>query len=160
MNVHHMDTEKYLTAISQVIGRGNQVAIPVRGSSMQPFLADSRDAVLIGPVDRRLRRGDIVLYQREGGQFVLHRIIRVDRAGSSGERYYIRGDAQSAAEGPVEPRQICALVIRVRRKGKWLAAYAPINMTFRYLWHRRSFPRRAVCVLYRQICLALRRAWR
>jgi phage repressor protein C with HTH and peptisase S24 domain len=45
------------------------------GSSMEPFLKGGRDRVtLVPPGARPVRRGDVVLFQRDCGAFVLHRV--------------------------------------------------------------------------------------
>lgn len=146
-----IDTEQYLTLISRIIADGGQAAIPVRGDSMRPFLSDGKDAVLLGPVSagkRKVRRGDIVLYQRESGQFVLHRVVRTDRSGPSEYSCQMRGDAQSVMEGPVRSGQIRARVLRVKRGGKWISRWSPCALFFRHLWCRRWFPRGKACALY------------
>lgn len=151
MNVHHMDTQRYLTAVIRLIKEGHRAAIPVRGSSMAPFLADGRDQVLLGPVQNRLHRGDIVLFRRKNGQFILHRIVEVKKDICGKPYYYIRGDAQEIGEGPVEPQQICAVAERCMRKGKWLAAWGPCELFFRHLWSRDRFPRKNIIAVWRNI---------
>lgn len=54
---------------------GGVARLVVTGSSMHPTLCHRRDAVILRPVERGLKRGDIILYRRESGRFVLHRII-------------------------------------------------------------------------------------
>ena len=65
--------------------------------------------------ERELRKGDIVFYERPGGQFVVHRICRVHADG-----YDIIGDAQTEIEHHVQRKQIFAWVTKVERKGKIL----------------------------------------
>ena len=59
-------------------------------------------------------KGDIVLYRRADGTYILHRICRVCADGS----YEIIGDAQTTAERGVLPEQIAAAAVCVYRKGK------------------------------------------
>lgn len=151
MDVHHMDTEQYLTSVCQIIAQGRRVSVPVRGESMRPFLADGRDSVLLGPVNRKLRKGDIVLYQRSTGQHVLHRIISIDRNKPLRGGFYMRGDAQSISEGPIDPEQIRAVVLQVRRKGKWIGTADPCMLFYSCLWYRRWFPRRWAAAVYRRL---------
>ena len=96
-----VDTREYLSAMETLIYQGEDVSIPVSGFSMNPFLADKRDAVLVKRPDRDLQRGDIVLYKRRNGQYILHRIWKVKREG-----YYLVGDAHTEIEGPVSQDQI------------------------------------------------------
>lgn len=150
-NVHRVDTEEYLKAVSALIAEGREVTVPVRGGSMNPFLVDNRDCVLLVPAPERLRRGDIVLFRRSSGQYVLHRIVAVRRSRPGGHEpvYFMRGDAQEMTEGPVARAQVRALAARVMRQGRWLTDRDLRVLFFRHLWCRRYFPRRAALAVYR-----------
>ncbi|MBP3236409.1 MAG: S24/S26 family peptidase [Bacteroidales bacterium] len=112
-----IDTEELVGAIRHIIeNEGREVSLVISGSSMAPFLIHHRDSVLLGPIDRQLIRGDIVLYQRDNGQYVLHRIQRVHADGC----YDTIGDAQTESEIGIRRNQIFAIVKNVKRKGKWI----------------------------------------
>lgn len=101
--------------IEEALESGREVYIAVRGSSMRPFLHDLRDQAVFAPVgSRTIRKGDIVFYQRDSGQFVMHRVYAVDGEGVM----TIVGDAQQALEKGVRPDQLRAYVTRVVRKGR------------------------------------------
>lgn len=60
-----------------VLRAGKRIQIRVVGRSMEPFLLDNEDVVIIKPcVSTTLRRGDIVLF-KVGISYCLHRIIRI-----------------------------------------------------------------------------------
>ena len=126
-----VDTRQYLSSMEDLIGQGETVSIPVSGFSMNPFLADKRDAVLVKRPERDLKRGDIVLYKRRNGQYILHRIWRVKREG-----YFMVGDAQTEIEGPIKPDQIIGLVEKIRRKGKWIDETDFLWKFFEKVWIR------------------------
>ncbi len=134
--------------MEDLIGQGETVSIPVSGFSMNPFLADKRDAVLVERPDRDLKRGDIVLYKRRNGQYILHRIWKVKREG-----YYIVGDAQTEIEGPVLRDQIIGRVERIRRKGQWIDDGDLLWKFFEILWIRivpaRPFLRKGYSLIVR-----------
>ena len=111
-----LDTKEYLDNVVDMLKKGAEaVPVPVKGSSMVPFLVEG-DTVFLSLVgEKPLKRGDVVLYQREGGRYVLHRI---QRAGSG--VFDILGDAQTEIEYGVTAGQICARVIRVLHKGRVL----------------------------------------
>ena len=118
--------------IAETLGGGGEVYITVRGSSMSPFLHDGRDqAVFASVADRRIRRGDIVFYQRRGGQFVMHRVYSVDAEGT----LTMLGDAQVALEPDIEPEQIIALSKAFIRKGKRIECNSFIYKSYSYLWY-------------------------
>ncbi len=110
-----VDTREYVSVLRELTEEGKEVSILVVGSSMSPFLIHKRDTAWFKKPDRELRRGDIVFYQRDSGQFVLHRIWKIKRDG-----YYIVGDNQTEIEGPVRRDQIFAYVTRVKRKNRIL----------------------------------------
>lgn len=91
------------------------VPLVISGSSMTPFLAPGRDTVYLSAISEPLRRGDMVLYRRDNGRYVLHRILRVN-----GDSYTMVGDAQSVPEPGIRREQILAIVTAVRRKEKLL----------------------------------------
>ncbi len=99
----------------EVLSDGGTFSITVRGNSMLPFLRDLRDQAVFAPLaGRKIKRGDIVFYQRASGQFVMHRVYRVDKSGV----LTMLGDAQWTLETGIAPEQLRAYVIKVVRKGK------------------------------------------
>ncbi len=57
------------------------------GDSMEPMLHQRCEQLLIEKANRELKNGDVVLYKRESGQYVLHRIVRNKK-----DTFVIRGD--------------------------------------------------------------------
>lgn len=109
-----LDTQAFLDTVCDLLRQGQQgVAIPVSGGSMVPFLHDG-DMVQLETPQTPLKRGDIVLYTRSGGRYILHRIYRVNRDGS----FIMVGDAQQDLEVILSQTQIHARVVAVRHKGK------------------------------------------
>ena len=145
-----IDTNEYISTLRELTEEGREVGLTVSGSSMSPFLIHERDYICFKKPDRDLRRGDMVFYQRESGQFVMHRILKVKPEG-----YYIIGDAQTEIEGPVRREQFFAVVTRVKRKGKWIQKGNFWWEFFARVW-RCAIPRRRPIVwLYakvRRIC--------
>ena len=108
-----VDTAEYVGVLRGLVEEGHEVSMLVSGSSMSPFLIHLRDTIYFKKPDRPLRAGDIVFYQRDSGQYVMHRILRV-----RGDAYDIIGDAQIEVERGVRRDQIFAVITRIRRKGK------------------------------------------
>lgn len=50
-------------------------SLTVTGTSMLPILRPLKDRVVLAP-PKKFKKGDIILYQRDNRQFVLHRILR------------------------------------------------------------------------------------
>lgn len=110
-----LEPEQLMPKLLEILEVTEPVPLVISGSSMTPFLVHGRDTVYLSKVNGPLRRGDMVLYRRDGGNYILHRICRVE-AGS----YTMVGDAQVWLEKGVRPDQILAKVTAVRRKGKLL----------------------------------------
>lgn len=107
------------------------VPLVVSGSSMTPFLAPGRDTVYLSAMSEPPKPGDVVLYRRDNGRYVLHRILRVNRAS-----YTMIGDAQSIAEPGIRRDQFLAVVTAVRRKGKLLRRGSFLWVFFEKVWIR------------------------
>lgn len=91
---------------------GGRARLRVTGCSMEPMLRNLRDSVELIPVSGKLNKGQIALYRRANGQYVLHRIITVTEDG-----YICCGDNQAMRE-PVSHDQLLAVVDGFVRKGK------------------------------------------
>lgn len=108
-----VDTGEYVSVLKELVEEGREVSMLIAGSSMSPFLGHQRDYIYFKKPDRELRKGDMVFYQRLSGQYIMHRLYKVD-----GDKYYMVGDAQQEIEGPLRREQIFALITQVKRKGK------------------------------------------
>lgn len=95
--------------------RGGHAILPVTGHSMLPMLQGGRDVVWLIPLDRAPERGDVLLYRRAGGQYVLHRLIRM----MDEDTCLCCGDNQWQRE-LVPAANVKARVDRFCRGGKWI----------------------------------------
>ena len=107
--MRRLDTDAYVSALRDLVNEGKECRLLISGSSMAPFLVHERDSIIFSKPQRELQRGDMVFYQRETGQFVMHRILHVKPEG-----LYIVGDAQTEIEGPVNPSQVFAVVTKAQ----------------------------------------------
>lgn len=98
--------------IKEKIDNDGTVKIPITGTSMRPLLVAGRDTVDLIKCENA-KKGDIIFYLRDNGQFVLHRIVGVDDNG-----YILCGDNQWDLEHGILDRHIIAVVTSITRKGK------------------------------------------
>lgn len=126
-----VDTNEYVSLLKELTHQGKEVSLLISGNSMFPFLIHQRDYICFRRPDRKLRKGDMVFYQRKNGQYIMHRICGVKPDG-----YYMVGDAQQLIEGPIQESQIFGLVTKVKRKGKWIGPENFWWKFFRYVWIR------------------------
>ena len=141
--MRRVDTDAYVSMLRDLVNEGKECRLLISGSSMAPFLVHERDSIIFSKPDRELRRGDMVFYQRDNGQYVMHRILHVRPEG-----LYIIGDAQTEVEGPVKPEQVFALVTKVNRKGKWIGPGNFWWWFFGTVWLRLFPIRRLILKLY------------
>ncbi len=142
-NIRTLDTREYIGALRELVREGREVSMVIAGSSMSPFLVHKRDQIAFREPDRKLKRGDIVFYERVGGQFVCHRIYKIKPEG-----LYMVGDNQTVIEGPLQESQVFALITRARRKGKWISSGDFWWDFFEKVWIRIIPLRRALLLGY------------
>ena len=87
-----IDNRTFIPQIIDLLNDGHSVTINLRGFSMRPFLEDRRDKALLVKA-KDVNVGDVVLTKVSTGQYVLHRIIRID-----GNEITLRGDGNLNVE--------------------------------------------------------------
>ena len=119
--VHIVDNQEYMKVVRSILEEGKEVPLVVTGNSMMPFLIDRRDQVLIKRIERPLKKGDIAFFQRENGQYIMHRIHFMRKDDRTGEnQFYFIGDGQKNIEGPIKETQIFGVITGVLRNGDFL----------------------------------------
>ncbi len=82
------------------------------GDSMYPTILP-RDLLVIETVKEPLKVGDVPLYKRDSGQYVLHRIYKKSRGS-----YVMKGDNRTGVEKGITDRHIIGVLTGVIRDGK------------------------------------------
>ena len=108
-----MDTALLLESYRDLLQTVEMLPLVVTGNSMLPFLVHKRDAVYLTKIKKPLKVGDMVLYQRLNGEYILHRICRI-----KDKTYCMVGDAQTVIEPDIKEEQLIAVVCKAQRKGK------------------------------------------
>jgi hypothetical protein len=131
--------EDWMPLIRETLAAGKNVEFSPRGTSMLPMLRQGMDRVVLSPLPEKLQKYDLPLYQRENGQYVLHRIVKV------GETITCIGDNQIDREEGLLESQMIGLVTAFYRGNK------KISVTdWRYGLYCRIWP----------VSRPARRAWR
>ena len=109
-----VDFAELMPLIEDSFRQGLTVTLTVTGRSMRPLFFHKRDSVILSACDPySLKRGDVPLYRRENGQYVLHRIVHVDE-----DSYTLTGDAQWQLETDLPKNRVLAVMTGFIRKGK------------------------------------------
>ena len=87
--------------------------MPVNGTSMLPFI-HAGDLVMLDKIsNHKIKKGDVVLYKRENGQYVLHRIHSIKN-----KKLVMLGDNQLKLEKNIAYNQLLAKMISYKTKKK------------------------------------------
>lgn len=100
--------------IKEALDNNQEFILPINGTSMQPFLRNNDYVYLTIP--NNLKHNDIILYQRNEEEFVLHRIVK-----QKDNYYVLMGDHQLIEEFPIYKEQVVAKVTKVRKNNKELS---------------------------------------
>ena len=137
--------------IEERINSGGNVSFTPMGISMYPMLRNGRDKVVLSPLPDRLKKYDVILYRRAGGQYVLHRIIGV------GKSYTCIGDNQYRKEYGIDRSQVIAVVSSFTRKGKEYSVNGFGYRLYCRVWHYTRFPRKLLRATKRAIRALIKR---
>jgi len=104
---------EYMPVLREILEQDKDVSFLITGNSMSPFLVHQRDTIIISKPKEDFKVGDMVFYTRESGQYIMHRVYKVE-----GNYLYMVGDAQVEIEGPLPKECVFGIVKKVIRKNK------------------------------------------
>lgn len=105
--------------------------VPIKGTSMMPLLKEGRDRVELKPYcHERLKKGDVVLYKKNDGTLVLHRIIKTEY----GEFFTVLGDHQFNNDERVNNNQIIAVACGFFIKGRYVNEQTRWYRLYKKIW--------------------------
>lgn len=120
----------YYPLIRETLDNGGTFTLTITGQSMYPFILGGRDQVTLSPIKGELKKNDLPLYRRKNGQFVLHRIVKVEKDGT----YTCCGDHQWWLEKGLRKDQMIGLATQYVRKGKTLTNKNVLYRIYRTVW--------------------------
>ena len=121
--------EQLMPLIRQQLAAGHSVRFGPKGTSMRPMLRQGIDTVELSPLPEKLKKYDLPLYQRQNGQYVLHRIIH------AGETYTCMGDNQFDPEPGLTQDQMIGIVTAFYRGEKRWRADCWQHRLYCRFWH-------------------------
>ena len=141
-----------IDAIQEVLDSGATFRIYPKGVSMLPLIVESRDSVVLSKCGEvPAKKHDIVLYRRNDGHFVLHRIMKIEKDGT----YTMCGDNQLALERKIQAHQIIACVTEIYRAERRISTNSIAYRVYVFLWTKR--PLRWIAFLPRRAARKLKR---
>lgn len=139
-----LPTEQIIEMVKLQLAEQNCASLNVTGTSMRPMLSHLQDRVLLKKPEK-LKKGDIILYRRENGRYILHRIIYKEANG-----YICSGDNQWEREH-IRESWVIAVVTDFYKKEKRYSICHKGYRFYAWLW-RVLFPiRRPILWLARKL---------
>lgn len=134
--------EGFFQAAQMVLAEGKGVVFTPKGNSMLPFIKGGRDSVVLSPLARPLKIGDIILV-KIGAKYFLHRVFNLH-----GNEVTLMGDGNFHEKEHCMTEDVIGIVAEIRKengkvvipgKGKFWRMFRPF--------------RRYLLVLYRRVFL-------
>ena len=107
-----VENDILIPELARLLNEEKEVRFTPSGVSMRPFIEGDKDSVVLAPLGRIPRKGDILLARVTGfagrRTYVLHRLIRME-----GENYILQGDGNLTGEEQCRLEDIIGRVIRI-----------------------------------------------
>ena len=126
--IKRTDNDILFPVIEETIKSGTDVKLKVSGTSMYPLVGSRRDSVLLTKV-KSLKVGDVPLFKRADGKFVLHRIVKIKDGA-----YGMRGDFEQKIEHPIYPEQIVAVAKGFYRNERYISCESFGYKMYKFFW--------------------------
>jgi hypothetical protein len=114
--------------IKDAIDAGKDVRLTVTGFSMYPLLRGGSDDVILTKADK-IKKYDVVLFERENGEYIFHRVIK-----KKGSVLTIAGDNETKKEYPVLEERVIASMKAFVRSGKTHSVSALWYRLYSFVW--------------------------
>ncbi|HZK21890.1 MAG TPA: nucleotidyltransferase family protein [Oscillospiraceae bacterium] len=115
--------------INETLESGKEFTLPVTGTSMLPLLVEKRDSIVLKKAVPPLQKGDLPLYRRTDGSFVLHRVVSAKNG-----KYIMSGDNQFIPEYDISDDMIIGVVSKIIRNGKEVDVNSLLYRLYVYVW--------------------------
>ena len=144
-----VENDILIPELARLLNEEKEVRFTPSGVSMRPFIEGDKDSVVLAPLGRLPKRGDILLARVTGyagrRTYVLHRLIRIE-----GKLYILQGDGNLMGEEQCRLEDIIGRVVRIetpngRRK----------PLTRGCIWHALYPVRKWLLKIYRHTWLKM-----
>ena len=124
----------------RVLEKNGVLSFTPGGISMWPIISNRTDTVIIKSVRGTLKKYDVAFYERESGQVVLHRVLKVNP-----DSYDMCGDSQTAVEKGVPFAAVFGVMDGYYKGGRYIDCNK--NKLYRFkvrVWSFSIFFRRCI----------------
>ena len=132
--------------LKQCLEELGYAVVPTVGNSMLPILQEGKCMVQVIRIEGKpLQEGDVVLYRRKNGAYILHRIMRKIEE----DTFLVCGDHQWKLDEQVQEEQILAIAQGFFRNGHYIDETTRWYRLYKKFWSGN--------LIIRRCCLALLR---
>lgn len=145
-----IDNNQLIGEVKKLLKTFPSVVLPVKGTSMLPFIIGSKESVELVRWEKDFQIGDIVLAWTKD-YYVIHRIIKID-----GDDYTLMGDGNIMGTESCKRSDIVAKAEYVVDKhGNKHYLYTPRRCQASKLWNKLKPVRRWILAIYRRTILKM-----
>jgi hypothetical protein len=139
--------ELFFKEVERLLSNGENVELRVQGVSMQPYLRDGKDAVILSPFSpAELSKGKVVLF-RYHERYLLHRIVKY-----KGKKLIIQGDGVCKNQEEVLPSDVIGIVNTIIcPNGKTISTSSFSTQVYWRCWYFLRPFRRYLLTIYNKI---------
>ena len=130
MNKIILTTQQLSQSLPELLENDGCFQLCITGWSMRPLLLPEKDVVWLRAHSGTVHRGQILLFQRDNGHFVLHRVRKI----LPDQCILMNGDAQNWCE-VIRHDQIRAEVYEINTRGKRLSCSGFPMKLYQILWY-------------------------
>ena len=123
-----LPNDLFLGEVEVLLRQGQPVRIKPRGRSMEPFIHEETDEVILQKV-RHLAVGQIVLAHLPEGNHVLHRVIRI-----KGDTVILMGDGNLHGTEQCTKHQVYGIVSQIIRGNKTINVFSKTVQIKAWIW--------------------------
>ena len=126
-----IENDILIPELARLLAEGKEVRFTPSGVSMRPFIEGDKDSVILAPLTREPKRGDIVLAHAvmsdKSTTYVLHRIVRIEQSPISKHQtpitnhqlpisaYILQGDGNLQGEESCLREDILGYVVAIEK---------------------------------------------
>lgn len=139
--------EIFFSHILEEIDAHRAVKIPVKGTSMLPFIRPPSDQIELSKLNgQSITKGNIVLARTKANSYVVHRIEKVEK-----ELVTLRGDGNPFVREQCDKKHVVAEVTAVYKKGRKIGKGSLKWNLAKKCWSSSPLLRRFFLRIYRKI---------
>lgn len=132
--------------LKQCLEELGYAVVPTVGNSMLPILQEGKCMVQVIRIEGKpLQEGDVVLYRRKNGAYILHRIMRKIEE----DTFLVCGDHQWKPDEPVKEEQILAVAQAFFRNGHYIDENTRWYRLYKKFWNGNLIVRRCCLAFLR-----------